>query len=82
MRRLVLILLASLFTAGFWWVVFFAVYAPALLAGDRDPAAPPRADDAVIAGNVAIMVGAVLLYAALSLAWQRLVGRGTTKDRR
>ncbi|HEU0045188.1 hypothetical protein [Sphingomonas sp.] len=75
MKRSIVALAGSVLTAIYWWVAFAVVYADALFRGDRNPASPPAPDSATIGTNLAVIVIAILLYAALSLAWRRLTAR-------
>ncbi|SFR79272.1 hypothetical protein [Sphingomonas jatrophae] len=75
MKNFALGLVASLLSAAYWWIVFTIVYAHALFAGDRNPAAPPPADADVMTRSVTTIVIGVLLYAVLAMLWQRMTVR-------
>ncbi|PSJ39553.1 hypothetical protein [Allosphingosinicella deserti] len=75
MKRAVIAILGSVLAAAYWWSVFTIVHAGLLFAGDRDPASQPAPDHEVLTRNGLIILGAVLVFAALSVIWHRVMKR-------
>jgi hypothetical protein len=76
MSRFLIAFAGSVLTAIYWWIAFTIVYASVLFSGDRNPAAAaPASDSATIGTNLAVIGIALLLYAALSVAWRKLTAR-------
>lgn len=75
MRQFAIAMFGSLLTALYWWIVFTIVYASVLFAGDRNPARPPLPDGEVLLRSGATIVVGVMIYAVLSVLWQRMTAR-------
>ncbi|WP_312489728.1 hypothetical protein [Sphingomonas sp.] len=71
MKRILVALLESGLTAIYWWLV--ATLSFGLFGGSRNPLAAPPGRGEVLVQTGAIVIVAIVVYAMLSLLWQKLV---------
>ena len=70
MKRIAVALIESGLTAIYWWLV--ATLSFGLFGGSRNPLAPPGRGE-VLVQTAATVIIAIVVYAMLSLLWQKLV---------
>ncbi len=71
MKRIAVALIESGLTAIYWWLV--ATLSFGLFGGSRNPLAPPPGRGEVLVQTAATVIIAIVVYAMLSLLWQKLV---------
>lgn len=71
MKRILVALLESMLTAIYWWMV--ATFSFGLFGGSRNPTAPPPDQGEVLLQTAATVIVAIILYAMLSLLWQKAI---------
>lgn len=71
MKRIAVALIESGLTAIYWWLV--ATLSFGLFGGSRNPLAPPPGRGEILVQTGATVIIAIVVYAMLSLLWQKLV---------
>lgn len=71
MKRIAIALIESGLTAIYWWLV--ATLSFGLFGGSRNPLAPPPGRGEILVQTAATVIIAIVVYAMLSLLWQKLV---------
>lgn len=71
MKRIAVALIESGLTAIYWWLV--ATLSFGLFGGSRNPLAPPPGRGEVLVQTATTVIIAIVVYAMLSLLWQKLV---------
>lgn len=71
MKRIAVALIESGLTAIYWWLV--ATLSFGLFGGSRNPLASPPGRGEVLVQTAATVIIAIVVYAMLSLLWQKLV---------